>query len=180
MKKHIIEIPDIEAIGIYAIHNKKNNKYYVGSSVNVKTRMDTHRRNMEKLQGSNAKIDKDLETFDDLENFEFVVLKTFPDFTITDYDLRRAEQEFVEKYNAYDGYNNNLHEPVSTGFYSSHELLRCKKARPKSYKKLGLTDIKKMTDYEIVNTLIMVCEKPEDYRALISMLKREILHRMDS
>ena len=27
MKKHIIEVPDVEAVGVYAIHNKKNDKY---------------------------------------------------------------------------------------------------------------------------------------------------------
>lgn len=105
MKKHIIEVPDVEAVGVYAIHNRKNDKYYVGSSVNIKTRLKTHQRNMEKLQGSNLKIDEDLKTFEDLENFEFIVLKTFPDFTITDYDLREAEEEFIKKYNAYHGYN---------------------------------------------------------------------------
>lgn len=96
MKKHIIEVPDVEAVGVYAIHNKKNDKYYIGSSVNVKTRLKTHQRNMEKLQGSNLKIDEDLKTFEDLENFEFIVLKTFPDFTITDYDLREAEEGFIK------------------------------------------------------------------------------------
>ena len=29
MKKHIIEVPDVEAVGVYAIHNKKNDKYYM-------------------------------------------------------------------------------------------------------------------------------------------------------
>ena len=180
MKKHIIEVPDVEAVGVYAIHNRKNDKYYVGSSVNIKTRLKTHLRNMEKLQGSNLKIDEDLKTFEDLKNFEFIVLKTFPDFTITDYDLREAEEGFIKKYNAYHGYNNAFCKPVSTGFYGKNELLKCKKARAKSYKKLEFSDIEKMTDYEIVNTLIIACEKPEEYRTLISMLKYQILHRMDS
>lgn len=179
MKKHIIEVPDVEAVGVYAIHNKKNDKYYIGSSVNVKTRLKTHQRNMEKLQGSNLKIDEDLKTFEDLENFEFIVLKTFPDFAITDYELRKFEKEFIEKYEAYKGYNNESHEPVSTGFYNKNELLRCKKARPKAYKKLDHSDISKMTDYELVNTLIIASEKPEEYRILISMLKYQVLLRMD-
>ena len=36
-----------------------------------------------------------------------------------------------------------------------------------------------MTDYELVNTLIIASEKPEEYRILISMLKYQILLRMD-
>lgn len=121
-----------------------------------------------------------MKTFEDLKNFEFIVLKTFPDFTITDYDLREAEEGFIKKYNAYHGYNNAFCKPVSTGFYGKNELLKCKKARAKSYKKLEFSDIEKMTDYEIVNTLIIACEKPEEYRTLISMLKYQILHRMGS
>lgn len=179
IKKHIINVPDVEAVGVYAIHNKKNDKYYIGSSVNVKTRLKTHQRNMEKLQGSNLKMDEDLKTFEELNDFEFLVLKTFPDNTITDYELRKTEKEFIEKYEAYKGYNNESHEPVSTGFYSKNELLRCKKTRPKAYKKLDHSDISKMTDYELVNALIITSEKPEEYRTLISMLKYQILLRMD-
>lgn len=35
-KQHIIDVPDVPKIGVYAIRNKKNNKYYVGSSSNIK------------------------------------------------------------------------------------------------------------------------------------------------
>lgn len=147
IKKHIINVPDVEAVGVYAIHNKKNDKYYIGSSVNVKTRLKTHQRNMEKLQGSNLKMDEDLKTFEELNDFEFLVLKTFPDNAITDYELRKTEKEFIEKYEA--------------------------------YKKLDHSDISKMTDYELVNALIITSEKPEEYRTLISMLKYQILLRMD-
>ena len=45
---------------------------------------------------------------------------------------------------------------MSTGFYSKNELLRCKKTRPKAYKKLDHSDISKMTDYELVNALILL------------------------
>jgi hypothetical protein len=41
MKKHIIEVPDIEAVGVYAIHNKKNDKYYIGSRVCLKNKSCT-------------------------------------------------------------------------------------------------------------------------------------------
>lgn len=44
-KQHIIDVPDVPKIGVYAIRNKKNNKYYVGSSSNIKARMKTHRSN---------------------------------------------------------------------------------------------------------------------------------------
>ena len=91
MKKHIIEVPDVEAVGVYAIHNRKNDKYYVGSSVNIKTRLKTHQRNMEKLQGSNLKIDEDL------KNFEFIVLKTFPDFYNNRLWSKRSRRRIYKK-----------------------------------------------------------------------------------
>lgn len=68
-KQHIIDVPDVPKIGVYAIRNKKNNKYYVGSSSNIKARMKTHRSNLERLYGSNTKMDEDLKSKDDIIYF---------------------------------------------------------------------------------------------------------------
>lgn len=40
--EEFFDIPKVQKIGIYAIRNKSNNKYYIGSSVNVYNRMLTH------------------------------------------------------------------------------------------------------------------------------------------
>ena len=36
-KQHIIQVPEVKRVGVYAIHNKVTDKYYVGSSSNVIT-----------------------------------------------------------------------------------------------------------------------------------------------
>ena len=36
---HVLEIPEVRKVGVYAIHNKENNKYYVGSSTNIYNRI---------------------------------------------------------------------------------------------------------------------------------------------
>ena len=182
MKKHIIEVPDVSAVGIYAIHNKENGKYYIGSSVNIKERMKTHRRNMEKLKGSNLKIESDIKTIDDLKKFEFLVVETFPDYTITDGELRRKEQEYITKYKAFsDGYNSESHIPYSTGFYNTNELLRSKKRGSKKYDSISFSDVEHMTDYELVNALQKIAIMPEsNYKDMtIYYIKQNILKRMN-
>lgn len=70
-KQHIIQVPDIKKVGVYAIHNKTTGKYYVGSSSNVNARLKTHSSNIEKLYGSNMKMDEDLKTEDDIKTLNF-------------------------------------------------------------------------------------------------------------
>lgn len=62
-KQHIIQVPEVKRVGVYAIHNKVTDKYYVGSSSNVNSRLKTHRSNIEKLYGSNMKMDEDLKNW---------------------------------------------------------------------------------------------------------------------
>ena len=88
VKSHVLSVPNVEKVGVYAVHNKKTNKYYVGSSVNIKSRMKSHRSNIEKLKGSNLRMDEDLKTVEDIANFEFLVLETFEDYKITESQLR--------------------------------------------------------------------------------------------
>lgn len=95
--KYIIEIPEVRKVGVYAIHNKENNKYYVGSSTNIYNRMKTHRKNIEDMIGSNLKMREDLKSEEDIKNFEFIVLETFEDFQVTDIELRKKEEEYIKK-----------------------------------------------------------------------------------
>ena len=81
---------------MYAIHNKTTGKYYVGSSLNVNARLKTHRSNIEKLYGSNMKMDEDLKTEDDIKNFEFLILETFNDYEITETKLREREAYYIK------------------------------------------------------------------------------------
>lgn len=112
-------IPEVQKIGVYAIHNKKNGKYYIGSSVNVFKRMKQQKRAI-KSYGLNDKILSDM--FTKKFDLEFIVLETFEDNTITDKQLRQAEYKYIQKYDSIqNGYNTNI--PFPTGKFRG--LLKC-------------------------------------------------------
>ena len=143
-KQHIIQVPDVKKVGVYAIHNKITGKYYVGSSSNVNSRLKTHRSNIEKLYGSNMKMDEDLKTEDDIKNFEFLILETFNDYEITETKLRERESFYIRKYDAYNGYNVSGRNPYINGYFGENELLTSKKI---SYgKHLNYKDIVQMSN----------------------------------
>ena len=147
-KNHKIEVPSVKKVGVYAIRNKRNNKYYVGSSNNIETRMKTHRSNLENGRGINGKILNDLIS-GDITDFEFLVLETFDDFQITESELRNREAFYIEKHDAYfNGYNNVYHSPAMNGYYSSDELLFCRKPKPQ---KQTRDNIHAMTNKQLLN-----------------------------
>ena len=114
-----VKIPEIQKIGIYAIHNKENEKYYIGSSVNVFKRMKQQKSAI-KNYGLNSKILKDM--FSKNFDVEFLILETFEDDTITDEQLRKLEWEYIQKYDSIKaGYNTSV--PFPTGKYKG--LLKC-------------------------------------------------------
>lgn len=174
--KHIIEIPEVRKVGVYAIHNKENNKYYVGSSTNIYNRMKTHRKNIENMIGSNLKMREDLKSEEDIKNFEFIVLETFEDFQITDIELRKKEEEYIKKYNAYDGYNCWNRTPCETGFFGSCERLSSKTVLPKKY--FHKSDVEKMTCYELLGRYEKVLLKGNKNDCNGYLLRNEIVERM--
>lgn len=105
IKMHVLCVPSVSKVGIYAIHNKKNNKYYIGSSVNIENRMKSHRSNLERKRGLNKKIEQDLLRSGNICDFEFIVLETFEDQEITETQLRNRELDYIKQYDAYNGYN---------------------------------------------------------------------------
>ena len=129
--KQIFSIPKIQKVGIYAIRNKKTNKYYIGSSVNVYSRMLTHARNIIRFGGINETMAKDINGKRDFKNIEFIVLKTFEDGTITDKQLREEESEMFKKY---DSMNNgyNIQYTHGNGKFNPDEKLFCKPITNKS------------------------------------------------
>ena len=177
-KNHILNVPDVEKIGVYAIHNKKTNKYYVGSSVNIKSRMKSHRSNIEKLNGSNLRIDEDLKTVEDIENFEFIVLETFEDYEITESQLRQKESEYIEYYDAKNGYNNPTRTPFTNGYFGKNELLFCKKPRNKK-KKLTFEDVRTMSNLELLHRYAEFYNNKANCYTSTRIAENEILQRMD-
>ena len=124
-------VPEIQKIGVYAIHNKKNNKYYIGSSVNVYTRLLTQCATINS-NGLNMRILEDIisKNYD----FEFLVLETFEDGTITDRELRQKEYYYMKKYDSMEnGYNINY--PWETGKFKNGQKLVCPIKEIKAKKK---------------------------------------------
>lgn len=121
--EEFFDIPQVQKIGIYAIRNKSNNKYYIGSSVNVYNRMLTHARSILRYGGINIHMAKDLKK-KDYKNLEFIVLKTFEDGVITDRKLRDKEWKMILKYQSHiSGYNKaGTH---GNGCFSEEQLLYC-------------------------------------------------------
>lgn len=176
-KQHIIQVPDIKKVGVYAIHNKTTGKYYVGSSSNVNARLKTHRSNIEKLYGSNMKMDEDLKTEDDIKNFEFLIFETFNDYEITETKLREREAYYIKKYNAYNGYNVSGRNPYINGYFGKNELLTSKKI-PYG-KHLSYKDIVQMSNVVLLQRYSKMLFSEKQHETEIAMMKQEILKRMD-
>lgn len=93
-------IPEVQKVGIYAIHNKRNGKYYIGSSTNVYKRLKKHN-----LNGTNKQLIIDRYKYPS-KAWECIILKTFPDGTITEKELIEKENDYIKKYDSINkGYN---------------------------------------------------------------------------
>lgn len=174
-KEHYIIVPDVEKIGVYAIFNSKTNKYYVGSSVNIKRRMKEHRAKIESLDGSNIKIGEDLKTPEDIKNFSFIVLETFDDYTITESELREREKFYIKKYNAWNGYNDEFRKPNNSGYFGRNEYLRCRKSYNK--RRLNIENVTNKTLLKMYESKLLDKKSYRNYS--IWNIEYEILKRMD-
>lgn len=136
-------VPEIQKIGVYAIHNKKNNKYYVGSSINVYTRLLTQCTTINST-GLNMRILEDI--INKNYDFEFLVLETFENGTITDKELRDKEYYYMKKYDSMEnGYNINY--PWETGKFKNGQKLVCPIKEIKVKKKIDTKErYKKQND----------------------------------
>lgn len=107
-----IPIIDIHQPGIYAIHNKRNDKYYIGSTNDLCNRTKTHRNNL--YTGAvNSRMFQDLFSGRRQKDFEFIALEIFKNGEITEGYLRRREEYFIKKYKSdMNGYNNPDHRPA--------------------------------------------------------------------
>lgn len=151
--KKYFKIPEVQEIGIYAIRNKTNDKYYIGSSVNVYFRMLTHARNLIKFYGINAKMGEDIKGKRDFKNFEFIVLKTFENNSITDRELRREEENYIQKYNSRkNGYN--LQWAYSNGKFEQNQKLCCKIVETAKKSETGNRNTKNKRVYDRFSILL--------------------------
>lgn len=125
MKKKKLQIPELHQPGIYAIHCIKNNRYYVGSSVDVYQRVKLHYSHVHgPFRGINEEMRKDVEKYG-AKSFVFEYLEIYENETITDKFLRDRELYNIKKYNAFiPGYNSKFHDPVVSYHHGKDELIK--------------------------------------------------------
>lgn len=89
--------------GVYAIHNKLNNKWYIGSSNDIGRRIKTHKRELINGSHNNLLLQHEFSKFG-VESFEFIILiKDVPEDMLLAY-----EKVMMYKYDSvvmYKGYN---------------------------------------------------------------------------
>lgn len=78
-------------IGIYKIQSKINNKYYIGSSINITKRWKEHKYELINNRHSNSHLQNFVNKYG-LDNLEFIVLEE-----CSDKDLIIKEQNYLDK-----------------------------------------------------------------------------------
>ena len=93
--------------GIYAIINKRNNKKYIGESMDISRRWEEHKKDLNLNCHNNYKLQNDWNKFGE-DNFEFRVLITLsPNIDVMEkYILLYTESKIIKQYNTIkEGYN---------------------------------------------------------------------------
>lgn len=96
---------------IYCFHNIKNNKRYIGQTVNLHSRYKDH---------FNSKLNDEFhqELRKNPDNFEFIILEE-----VKETELDNREIYWIDYYNSFlDGYNNNKGGNSHRGFKKSEEM----------------------------------------------------------
>ena len=87
--------------GIYIILNKKTNKVYVGSSINVPSRIKEHKNALNKGTHHSSKLQRAYNKYK-RDNFQFLKIETVSNHSC----LIKREQHWIFFYNSYkNGYN---------------------------------------------------------------------------
>lgn len=94
-------------IGIYIITNKINNKCYIGQSINIQNRWNTHKCCYDNINYPlyNSQLYMAMRKYG-IENFEFSILIEINQEDYNKEYLNELERHFIEQYNSFkDGYN---------------------------------------------------------------------------
>lgn len=105
--------------GIYLIKNTKNNKVYVGESLNIIKRWEEHITDLNECKHCNFKLQEDWDKYGE-ENFEFNIVAVLDDSISTMIDKIICiiyENKIINEFNSIDnGYNlENTYEKVIKG-----------------------------------------------------------------
>lgn len=87
-------------IGIYKILNKINNKFYIGSSINIRKRFKEHERCLKLGIHSNKHLQSAWDKYGS-NNFEFIIIEKYKN--ITNKELRNRETEIIQRTKCFCG-----------------------------------------------------------------------------
>lgn len=93
--------------GIYRILNTINNKFYIGSSVNLRKRLYEHRRLLRLGKHENYHLQNAFTKYGE-ENFKFEIIEVLKEVPKDIRVLRDLETDYIQKFESYDqsiGYN---------------------------------------------------------------------------
>ena len=177
----INNVPKIEKIGVYAVHNKVNDKYYIGSAFNLYVRLSQYERNW-RIRNSlleTRKIDEDFIKYG-WNNFEFIILETFESGTIKYEELYQKEKEYAIKYNSIypNGYNTIYPAPTNSKRYGQPIICQTTdetKGKRKEHNK-QFTVISwqmKKSDVEKLNRLVADSHKSRN-AYIVDLLDKEV------
>lgn len=101
LRVEISQLP--KCSGIYMFKNTKNNKVYIGSTVNLNGRIKKHFYEIKKEVHHNSHLQRAVKKYGE-KSFEIYLLKVFDKVSVE--ELRKAEEIFILEYNSYEkGYN---------------------------------------------------------------------------
>lgn len=132
--------------GIYCIHNKINNNKYIGQSINIEKRFETHKYYLNRKSHHNQHLQSAWNKYGE-HNFEFSILKR-----CKHQYLDRFEKMYIRQYNSIeDGYN------ITYG-YQDRRVIHTKKRleMSKSTTKTGIYGLSKRTRPDIPQGFIYV------------------------
>lgn len=113
----VIDVKNLELKGIYAIHNKTKDKYYIGSSENIKSRISEHKTKF-KQKRHVSEMQKD---YNENDEFEIIILEQIEN----DWLLSTKEAYYCGLYNSIEcGYNKTF--PVRNWWAKKHFLEKSK------------------------------------------------------
>lgn len=123
--------------GVYVIINKKNNKRYVGESIDIIKRWETHKNILKKNKHHNYELQKDFNEYG-LENFEFTL------FLVLDNSI----PDEVSKYLCllYEDVAIELFEKDNIELYNSEKTLQNVLSGKRRIKKFNMKEYLKVED----------------------------------
>jgi len=122
--------------GIYKIVNKKNGKFYIGSSVDIETRWNTHKSRLRNGKHHSSKLQRSWIKYGE-DNFDFIVLEEMNSSTYQ--EILDKEQNYLNILSPFEDAGYNLVKEVYGGLkgYKHTEETKKKISERNKHKKFS-------------------------------------------